>query len=140
MDTRKILSFFIGCIYSSLMPGQRAPGQKQVLTMFDEDFLSEIADAMRRAGYSDRSKFIRDAVYDKLIKLGIRCNYKVAMAPDRTGKGGRPKKIKVRMHDGSDGTNGVNEAPPKPVITLPRKREPVSYSQSQKQSQQKAKS
>lgn len=65
------------------MPGQRAPGQKQVLTMMDEGFLRDIAAAMRRAGYSDRSKFIRDAIFEKLRKMNIAVDYSAAMAPTR---------------------------------------------------------
>ena len=85
------------------MPGQRAPGQKQVLTMFDERFLAEIDAAMRRAGYSDRSKFIRDAVYEKLKTHGVHVNYTMAMAPTRVTQ--RRGSMRQSM--------GVNEQAPK---------------------------
>ena len=51
--------------------------------MMDERFLTEIARAMRRAGYSDRSKFIRDAVFEKLKRAGVIVDYEMAMAPPR---------------------------------------------------------
>ena len=73
------------------MPSKRAAGQRQVLIWMDEDFLGEIDQAMRNHGYSDRSKFIRDAVHEKLVSMNITVDYRLAMAPSRAGKGG-PKK------------------------------------------------
>jgi Arc/MetJ-type ribon-helix-helix transcriptional regulator len=74
------------------MPNQRAPGQKQVITLMDEEFVREIGDAMVKAGYSDRSAFIRDAVFEKLKAMNIHCDYTLAMAPPRAGKGGPKSK------------------------------------------------
>lgn len=54
--------------------------------MFDEVFLREVDRAMRRAGYSERSRFIRDAVYEKLSALGIRLSHGVTLAPGRVSQ------------------------------------------------------
>lgn len=94
------------------MPNQRAAGQKQIITLMDEKFLREIETGMARAGYSDRSKFIRDAVFEKLQKLGIACDYTLAMAPSRTGKGG-PRLAGILNRSRRIGENiHLNEAPP----------------------------
>jgi metal-responsive CopG/Arc/MetJ family transcriptional regulator len=65
------------------MAGQRGPNQRQVLVMFDSSFLREVDRAFRKAGYSERSKFIRDAVFEKLRRMGIHCDYEAALAPMR---------------------------------------------------------
>ena len=71
--------------------------------MMDTEFLRQIAIAMSRAGYSDRSKFIRDAVYEKLLKLRIPVTYKLAMAPSRTRV--------MQVHSGSGNNYSLNEEP-----------------------------
>ncbi|MEI8342271.1 MAG: ribbon-helix-helix domain-containing protein [Verrucomicrobiota bacterium] len=96
------------------MPNQRAAGQKQVITLMDESFVRRIESGMKMAGYSDRSKFIRDAVFEKLQRLGIPCDYTLAMAPSRTGKGG-PKTAATspRARGLRPGANvHLNETPP----------------------------
>jgi hypothetical protein len=74
------------------MPNQRSANQKPVLVMMREDFLDEINRAYPEAGYSDRSQFIRDAVYKQIEKLGIQLPLVIKTSPDRTGKGGPKKK------------------------------------------------
>jgi hypothetical protein len=69
------------------MSGQRGKNQKGVIIMFDLYFLQEIDRALKKAGYSDRSKFVRDAIYEKLLSLGVHVNYELSMAPQRSGKG-----------------------------------------------------
>jgi hypothetical protein len=73
------------------MPNQRAPGQKQVLTMMKEEFLAEIDSATAKLGYSDRSALIRDAVYEKMERCGVKVPAQFKTAPPRTGKGGRKR-------------------------------------------------
>lgn len=77
------------------METKRAEGRKQVLTWWDEELLTKIQLGMRMAGYSDRSRFIRDAVVEKLQRLGIEVNPSLAAAPSRLGKGG--PKIKAKQ-------------------------------------------
>ncbi len=74
------------------MPGQRAPGQKSVLIMMRDEFLAQIDGQLTKAGYPDRSSFIRDAVYEKLRKLGYSLPPSMKTPPSRAGKGGRRKK------------------------------------------------
>ena len=74
------------------MPNKRAKGQKGVLVMMKEGFLSEIDSTLEASGYSDRSTFIRDAVYEKLRSLGVDVPPSSKTSPSRVGVGGRPKK------------------------------------------------
>ena len=61
----------------------RSPGQALIAVALDEQLLAAID---RKRGTTNRSQFIRES----LAKfLGISIN--LAAAPDRTGKGGRPK-------------------------------------------------
>lgn len=102
------------------MPGQRAKGQKQVLTMFDEKFLSEIERSMRGVGYSDRSKFIRDAVFEKLQRAGIRVNYTLAMAPSRLGKIQQKRKNLEREMESPVLNEDASASQPAPPMTATR--------------------
>lgn len=63
-----------------------------VTTMFREEFLAELDACLDELGYSDRSQFIRDAVFESLERLGIQVPKTLKAAPSRKGKGGRPRK------------------------------------------------
>lgn len=63
---------------------------KTVLVLLREEFLDEIDKAYPLAGFNDRSSFIRDAVYQALVKMGIDVPIIIKTAPDRKGKGGTP--------------------------------------------------
>ena len=76
------------------MPNQRAKRQKGVLVMMDEKFLAEIDAALPELGYSDRSSFIRTSVYNALKRMKISLPAHIALAPQRTGKGGPRKPVK----------------------------------------------
>lgn len=56
--------------------------------MMDEKFLAEIDAALPIMGYSDRSTFIRNSVYNALKKMGIDLPAHIKLPPQRTGKGG----------------------------------------------------
>ena len=73
------------------MPPVRSKSQKSVLLWLDENFLSEIDRAFPLLGYSDRSTFIREAVYEALEEHGIKLPAAFKAAPSRAGKGGRKK-------------------------------------------------
>lgn len=77
------------------MPNQRAHGQKQIPVMMKEDFVDTIDSALAQLGYTDRAKFIRDAVFEKLENSGIKLPREISLAPDRAGKGGRPTHLKT---------------------------------------------
>lgn len=63
---------------------------KPVLIMMRPEFLEEIDRAYPLAGFNDRASFVRDAVYQALLKLGISVPLVLKTAPDRKGKGGTP--------------------------------------------------
>jgi hypothetical protein len=83
-----ILAFFSkGCIYA-VMSNQRSAGQVLVNLWLNEEFLDEISRGMRVARCSERAKFIREAVYEKLERLGMSIPAEIMMAPPR---GRRPR-------------------------------------------------
>ena len=57
-----------------------------------ESFLEEIDAKLASMGYSDRSAFIRDAVYAEMARNGVTLPPAMKTAPQRKGKGGRPRK------------------------------------------------
>jgi Arc/MetJ-type ribon-helix-helix transcriptional regulator len=73
------------------MPGQRSKGQRGIIVMMRESFIEEIDGSLLHCGYTDRSSFIRDAVYEKLERMGISIPLVEKTAPQRSGKGGRKK-------------------------------------------------
>ncbi|MEI8288793.1 MAG: ribbon-helix-helix domain-containing protein [Verrucomicrobiota bacterium] len=73
------------------MANERGAGQKLIPIPASEDFIKELNSGFKKAGYDNRSQFIRDAILEKLARLGIDVPEKLALAPDRLGKGGRPK-------------------------------------------------
>jgi hypothetical protein len=84
-------------VYKSSVPNQRAPGQKLMPIPVDEQFLKELDAGMVRAGYRNRSKFVRDAIVEKLKRAGISLPADLAMPPQRTGKTA-PAKIHYPAH------------------------------------------
>lgn len=72
------------------MPNQRAPGQKLLPIAVDERFLRELDDGLIRAGYRNRSQFIRDAIVEKLMRAGIILPPELALPPHRIGRGPTP--------------------------------------------------
>jgi hypothetical protein len=76
------------------MPNQRAPGQKPVIVMMKEEFIAEIDGNLGKLGYGDRASLIREAVIEKMLRVGINVPKELSLAPYRTGKGGRPVKYK----------------------------------------------
>jgi metal-responsive CopG/Arc/MetJ family transcriptional regulator len=107
------------------MPNVRSKDQRGVIVMMDRKFCEEIDAAFPRLGFSDRSTFIRDAVYKRLEEMNIRVPASLKAAPSRAGKGGRPKKadqsVEIKSNHGtvtisqkkkSTSTSAVPEAKP----------------------------
>jgi hypothetical protein len=67
----------------------RSPGQKLVNIPMNEDFIALINDAVERFNYGDRAKLIREAVTEKLERLGLKVPKELVATPPRIGKGGR---------------------------------------------------
>ena len=73
------------------MPNQRASGQKLLPIAVDEKFLRELDAGLTRAGYRNRSQFVRDAIIEKLTRAGIALPKELALPPHRIGKGAETK-------------------------------------------------
>lgn len=71
------------------MANQRGSGQVLIGCHVDAHFAAEIDRA--RKGHS-RSDFLRSALYQRLQDLGYKLPEEMKYAPDRAGKGGRPRK------------------------------------------------
>jgi hypothetical protein len=94
------------------MLNQRAPGQKLLPIAVNEKFLRELDAGLTQAGYRNRSQFIRDAIIEKLIRLGVSLPKELALPPHRIGKGGDPGKIRYPGHRSSE--YSLNEKPDSP--------------------------
>lgn len=82
----------------SAMPSQRAPGQKLLPIAVDEKFLRELDAGLSKAGYRNRSQFIRDAIVEKLTRVGVTLSKELALPPHRIGKGTAPPKVTYPAH------------------------------------------
>ncbi len=81
------------------MPNQRAPGQKLLPIAVDEQFLRKLDAGLAQTGYRNRSQFIRDAIVEKLTRLGILLPKELALPPQRIGKSRTaPPKIHYPAH------------------------------------------
>ena len=74
-------------MYRNRVSNQRAAGQKLLPIAVDEKFLCELDAGLTRAGYRNRSQFIRDAIVEKLTRAGIALPKELALPPHRIGKG-----------------------------------------------------
>lgn len=81
-------------VYRNPVPNQRAAGQKLLPIAVDEKFLRELDAGLSRAGYRNRSQFIRDAIVEKLTRAGISLPTELALPPHRIGKGDAPSKFR----------------------------------------------
>jgi len=60
------------------------------------NFITELDKNLSAVGYSNRSQFIRDALIEKMARAGVEIPKELALAPDRSGKGGpAPKLLKI---------------------------------------------
>ena len=57
-----------------------------------EEFIEHINASIKNLNYGDRSKFIRDAIVEKLNRAGIETPDSLAAAPVRFGKPAKPGK------------------------------------------------
>jgi len=96
--------FFTDVIYT-YMPGQRSPGQKLIPIPMNEEFIELLDAAVVKSDYSDRSKFIRDAIVEKLQALGYKIPPGVSAAPTKIGKGG----ARIKYPAGRHGRTVLNE-------------------------------
>jgi len=86
-------------VYMNRVPNQRAPGQKLLPIAVDEKFLRELDAGLARAGYRNRSQFIRDAIVEKLKRAGVSMPKELAMPPHRIAKTAAvPPKFRYPAH------------------------------------------
>lgn len=69
----------------------RGRGQKLVPIPASEEFIDQLNAGVEKTGYRNRSQFIRDAIIEKLHRMGYKISSELAQAPRRLGKGGRKK-------------------------------------------------
>jgi len=72
------------------MSNQRAPGQKLIAVPMKDEFIDVIDEYVLNEGTS-KSAFIREAVYEKLTRMGKPVPKNITYPPGRTGKGGKKK-------------------------------------------------
>jgi hypothetical protein len=87
------------------VPNKRAKGQKLVGIPMDIEFIKEMDACAKAKGYSDRSKFVREAVYEKMEDLGCHIVRQVSEAPPRFGKGGA---VNYRKSSNSDQSSEIS--------------------------------
>lgn len=75
------------------MPNQRSPDQKLLPFTAKNKFVEKLDSSLRELNISNRSQFIRDAIREKLARLGIAIPEELTAAEDRFGKGGPKPKL-----------------------------------------------
>ena len=71
---------------------RRSPGQKLINIPMGEEFIRVINEAVVKFNYADRAKLIREAIAEKLKRLGMDVPSHSLAIPTRIGKAGRPAK------------------------------------------------
>ncbi len=78
---------------NTLLVMRRAPGQTLVNLPMKVVFRDFLDGELEGLGYADRSKFIRDAIREKLVAMGKDVPVEFTLPPGRAGKGGRRKTV-----------------------------------------------
>jgi hypothetical protein len=76
------------------MPGKRADGQILIGAALDAGMIATM-DKLR--GGVTRSQYVRQAIAEKMQAEGYKVPQEWIYAPDRTGRGGRPKKSEMNI-------------------------------------------
>jgi hypothetical protein len=64
----------------------RSPGQKLIPVPASDQFILRLKTGIKKAGFTNRSQFIRDAVVEKLERHGIKVPASMASPPQRAGR------------------------------------------------------
>jgi hypothetical protein len=67
------------------MPNKRAPNQKLIAFSVDAEFERSLERCLQRCGITNKSQFIRDAIYEKLSRLGMEVPAVLKEPPGRFG-------------------------------------------------------
>jgi hypothetical protein len=100
--------------YIEGVAGKRAEGQRQVIVWMKEELIDMIDQNLEGMGFSDRARFIRAAIVDKLESGGSDAAPDLALAPMRVGKGGRPRKGKTGVDTAASNDGGGSRAAEEP--------------------------
>jgi hypothetical protein len=73
------------------VPNKRSAGQKLLNLSVDAAFIDALDKGITARGYANRSEFIREAITEKLQRLGINVPRSLIIPPSRIGKGGPTK-------------------------------------------------
>ena len=103
------------------LPVVARDGQKQIGLFLKVEFLEEIDASLPRLGYSDRSTFIREAVFRELEREGVKIAAHLKEAPSRVGKGGRPPLV-VKSAPKETPPSKPADLPPLRVADLSKKK------------------
>ena len=80
-----------------------------------ESFVVVIDKSVPQLGYGDRSKFIRDAIREKLARDKVAfVSVEMSSAPSRAGKGGKPTHQDVSLNDSSGPLTTPGKPEPNP--------------------------
>jgi Arc/MetJ-type ribon-helix-helix transcriptional regulator len=71
----------------------RSPSQTLLNLYVNDRFLELIDTVLPELGYANRSEFIRSAIREKLQANGLKIAPSLSAAPNRIGKGGRPRRV-----------------------------------------------
>jgi hypothetical protein len=72
------------------MPNKRAPNQKLIAFPVDAEFERSLEKCLESRGITNKSQFIRDAIYEKLARLGMEVPRELKEAPVRFGHHPKP--------------------------------------------------
>ncbi len=72
------------------MAYKRSVGQRMIPVMMTSELVEHIDKHLTGLNYSDRAKFIRDAIGEKLKAMGFQVPDEWLLAPSRLGKGQGP--------------------------------------------------
>lgn len=67
------------------MPSKRAPNQKLIAFPVDAEFERSLEKCLQACGITNKSQFIRDAIYEKLSRLGMEVPAALKEPPVRFG-------------------------------------------------------
>jgi len=74
------------------MPNKRAPNQKLIAFPVDADFERSLEKCLHACGITNKSQFIRDAIYEKLSRLGMNVPASLKEPPVRFGHQPHPRR------------------------------------------------
>ena len=77
------------------MINNRTSGQKLLPVAAKAEFISALDANLGKAGYSNRSQFVRDAIIEKMESAGVKISRELALAPPKSAAARRAVRIAV---------------------------------------------